>query len=296
MKALGDNNFLIQTPPQSGLTLGEHGVIQMRPYFSGEELYGEDLSVAEREQWYRDEQEAYAELVSTYSQAYEYKYHALNVEHGFRHLPQRPFRRVLGVGSAFGHEFEPILERCGEVIILDPSEGLTNPRFTYVRPSISGVMPFEDSAFDLVTCLSALHHVPNVSTHLNEIARVLAPDGFALISDPITSMGDWRTHRRGLTKHERGIPLRLFRSMLNHSGLSIYRESLLNSPFTARLQHILPSHPYNTEWVVKLDSFICSLPIWFNTYHAERWWQKLRATGVFFIVCKSPVRQPSISE
>ncbi|MGA2353107.1 MAG: class I SAM-dependent methyltransferase [Terriglobales bacterium] len=258
----------------------------MEQYFSGDKLYGEDLSAAEREQWYNDEQEGYAELVENYGHAYKYLYHALNFEHGFRHLSQPTFQRVLGIGSAFGYEFDPILERCGEIVILDPSEGLTNPKFRYVRPHISGIMPFETSSFDLVTCLCTLHHVPKVSTYLKEIARVLVPGGFALVSDPIISMGDWRAPRPGLTKHERGIPLALFRSMLKESGLLIYREHLLHFPLTARLRSVLTAAPYNTKWVVKLDSAICSLPIWFRLYHARHWWQKFRATAAFFIVRK----------
>jgi len=258
----------------------------MGAYFSGCKLYGEDLSQAEREQWCRDEEEAYAELTGTYGRAYRYEYHAQNIEHGFRHLAEKEFGRVLGVGSAWGYEFDPILGRCGEITILDPSQGLTNPRFRYVRPSPSGVMPFEAGSFDLVTCLNVLHHVPNVSTYVQEIGRVLSCEGVALVCEPIISMGDWRRRRPGATKHERGIPLPLLRSMLKDSGLVIERERLLHFPVVAALRHVLGTAPYNTRWVVRLDSFLCSLPIWFRTYHARWWWQKLRARCVFFVVRK----------
>jgi len=259
---------------------------EMAPHFSGEKLYGEDLGEAERRQWYRDEQEGYAELVRTYGPAYRYGYHALNLEFGFRHLRARRFERVLGVGSAYGHEFEPILDRCGAITILDPSEGLTNPRFRYVRPDVSGIMPFAGASFDLVTCLNVLHHVPNVSTYLGEIARVLRPGASALISDPIVSMGDWRWHRPGATRRERGIPLQLFRSMLCESGLMVAREYLFGFPLTLRLGLALRRDPYNAKWLVRLDGLVAGLPIWFCTYHATRWWQKLRATHVYFVVCK----------
>lgn len=259
---------------------------EMAPHFSGEKLYGEDLSEAERRQWYRDEQEGYAELVSTYGSAYQYGYHALNVEHGFRHVRARRFERVLGIGSAYGHEFEPILDRCGEITILDPSEGLTNPRFRYVRPDVSGVMPFASASFDLVTCLNVLHHVPNVSTYLREIARVLRPGASALISDPIVSMGDWRWHRPGATRRERGIPLQLFRSMLCQSELAVERERLLGFPLTLRLGLALRRDPYNAKWIVRLDGLVAGFPIWFRTYHATRSWQKLRPTHVYFVLCK----------
>ncbi len=258
----------------------------MGEYFSGSRLYGEDLGKAELEQWYRDEEEGYAELIRSYGPSYHYEYHAQNIEHGFRHLAEREFCRVLGVGSAWGCEFDPILSRCGEITILDPSHGLTNPRFRYVRPDPSGIMPFESGIFDLVTCLNVLHHVPNVSAYVREIGRVLAWGGTALICEPIISMGDWRRCRAGATKHERGIPLPLLRSMLNGSGLQIGREHLLHFPVVSALRHVLRTPPYNTRWVVKLDSFLCALPIWFRTYHARWWWQKLRARCVFFVVRK----------
>ncbi len=268
----------------------------MGAYFSGYKLYGEDLSEAEREQWYQDEEEGYAELTRAYGRAYQYEYHAQNIEHGFRHLAQQEFCRVLGIGSAWGYEFDPILSRCGEIIILDPSQSLSNPRFRYVRPSPSGIMPFKTGSFDLVTCLNVLHHVPNVSTYVQEIGRVLAFGGVALISEPIISMGDWRCWRPGATKHERGIPLPLFRSMFNDNGLSIEREHLLHFPLIACLRHVLRAPPYNTKWVVKLDSFLCALPIWFRIYHARWWWQKLRARCVFFVVRKSgPIRPVEVA-
>jgi SAM-dependent methyltransferase len=260
-------------------------------YFSGQKLYGEDLSDADTAQWFADELEGYYELSKAYTK-YEYSYHALNVEHGFRHLPSCRYARVLGIGSAHGDEFECILDRCGEITILEPSEGLTEPAFNYVRPDISGIMPFEDNWFDLITCFSVLHHVPKVSTYLREIARVLSPTGYALISEPIVSMGDWRTLRPGLTKHERGIPLSIFRSMLINNGLSTYREHLTSFALTSRWRYILMTPPYNNNWVVKLDSLLCSLPIWSKAYHPRWWGQKLRATGVFFIVRKATASDP----
>ena len=254
-------------------------------YLSGQKLYGEDLSDADIAQWFADEREGYYQLTRTFTK-YTYSYHALNNEHGFRHLPHRRFLRVLGIGSAHGDEFAPVLDHCDDITILEPSEGLTNRSFNYVRPDISGIMPFEDNCFDLITCFSVLHHVPKVSTYLKEIARVLSPSGYALISEPIVSMGDWRTLRPGLTKRERGIPLPIFHSMLTNSGLSTCRVHMTSFSLTSRWGYILKTPPYNSKWIVKLDSLLCSLPIWSKAYHPKWWGQKLRATGVFLIVRK----------
>jgi len=253
----------------------------MNPYLSGEKLYGEDLSPEEISKWFADEKEGYYETTKIY-ESNRYSYHALNVEHGFRHLPQKTFYRVLGIGSATGDEFAPILHQCQNITILDPSEAMSNARFQYARPDKSGLLPFPDQSFDLIACLNVLHHIPKVSVSLKEIGRVLTPDGYALISEPITSMGDWNHPRKGLTQNERGIPLQLFRSMVAMSGLRIYRESLHSFALTSRWRYVIREAPYNTTWVVKLDRFLCRLP-WFKSYHATGI-KKLRATCVFFVV------------
>lgn len=44
-------------------------------------------------------------------------------------------------------------------------------------------MPFENESFDAVISLNVLHVVDDPIAMLNEIERVLAPDGIAFISD-----------------------------------------------------------------------------------------------------------------
>ena len=45
-------------------------------------------------------------------------------------------------------------------------------------------LPLRTGTFDKAVCFSALHHVPDMSRAVREIARVLAPDGVALFSEP----------------------------------------------------------------------------------------------------------------
>lgn len=45
-------------------------------------------------------------------------------------------------------------------------------------------LPFRTGTFDKAVCFSALHHVPDMARAVREIARVLAPDGVALFSEP----------------------------------------------------------------------------------------------------------------
>jgi ubiquinone/menaquinone biosynthesis C-methylase UbiE len=45
-------------------------------------------------------------------------------------------------------------------------------------------LPFANGSFDKAYCLSAIHHVPDIGRAVSEIARVLAPDGAVLFSEP----------------------------------------------------------------------------------------------------------------
>lgn len=51
-------------------------------------------------------------------------------------------------------------------------------------------LPFRSGTFDKAVCFSALHHVPDMARAVGEIARVLAPDGVALFSEPGEGHGD----------------------------------------------------------------------------------------------------------
>ena len=167
----------------------------LEPYFAGRRLYGDDFTVEQIREWYEDEKEGYANLGAKDAGAYEYAYHALNERHGFRHLPERPLSRVLGIGSAYGDEFVPIADRIGEVTILEPSDSFVRHEVhgkpaRWVKPEVDGTLPFADGSFDLVTCLGVLHHIPNVTHVVHEMHLSPRTDGWALVREPVVSMGD----------------------------------------------------------------------------------------------------------
>jgi SAM-dependent methyltransferase len=255
-------------------------------HLSGSKLYGDDFGPEEIARWFEVQREGYHSIVTSNPNGYTYSYHAFNVENGFRYLPDCDFNKVLGIGSAYGEEFEPILNRCREVTILEPSHGFVSERFVYVSPDAAGSMPFADNTFDLITCFGVLHHVPNVSYVVSEIARVLRPGAFALVREPIVSMGDWRYPRKGLTSDERGIPIAIFRRIILKAGLTIVREKKCMFSLLSRLKYVLREFPYNIPWVVKLDAFIAPLPIWFQGYHPGFPWQKLRPLSVYYVLSK----------
>jgi len=266
----------------------------MNKYLSGTELYGDDFSVNEIKKWYDEETEAYANLGSNDESNYKYYYHELNKIHGFNKLPDQKFKDVLGFGSAYGHEFEPILKRIEKLTIIEPSDQLTSNKIggivpEYVKPTIKGLLPFEDDRFDLITCFGTLHHIPNVSDVLKEMLRVLKPDGFLLVREPIISMGDWKTPRKGLTKNERGIPVPIFDKLFSPSNLNVISKSYCFTA-TSFLQRMINRFSntiiYKHKAYIYIDKWISSLFKWNVRYHATSMMQRIAPFSIFYIVKK----------
>lgn len=251
-------------------------------YFSGEKLYGDDFSPEEIKEWFEREREGYADLGAKDRAKYVYLYHALNWHHGFRHVP-RACEHVLGVGSAWGDELKAVTAQ--RVTILEPSDAFAAPGFRYVKPAVSGVMPFKDATFDLVACFGVLHHIPNVSFVVKEMARCMKPGGYALVREPMESMGDWRKPRPGLTACERGIPQQIMGRIFGDAGLTIERRARCMFPGTWKWGRLVRKPAYNSAFAVRMDAMISSLP-WPSIYHARRTWQKLRPGCEFFVLKK----------
>jgi SAM-dependent methyltransferase len=263
----------------------------MDQWLSGMALYGDNFSPAEIREWFESEREAYADLGAGVRETYRYGYHAINRLLGFNFLPSRRYSLAVGLGSAYAHEFMPILPSVERVIVVDSSAVLrgapsSRPPIEYRPAQPNGDLPLADAAADLISCLGVLHHVANVSHVIREMARCLSPGGFALIREPIVSMGDWRHPRPGLTARERGIPLAILRDRVQAAGLSIERESLCFFPLTSRLGRLLSGVPYDLDFVVRLDNLLSKVFAWNLRYHATRPWHKLRPTCVFLVIRK----------
>ena len=263
----------------------------------GEILYGDDFSAEEIAQWFEDEREGYFNLYyggdnPIGAEGAPYEYEQLAEQHCFKWLPPREFESVLGIGSAYGAELKPILKRIQRVTIVDPSDGFASTTIdgkpvTYVKPQPTGLMPFAPASFDIVVCFSVLHHIPNVSTVIGEVYRVLKPGGYALLREPTHSMGDWRQPRRGLTKRERGIPLQIFRRIVCGAGFSVVRETRCVFSLMSRLSPLTGGRSvWTSRGLVKIDRAICALPIWPQKYGDQHWWHKFRPIAVSFVLKK----------
>jgi SAM-dependent methyltransferase len=258
-------------------------------FMRGDRLYGDDMSEAEILAWYADEGEGYANLGASDKKGYRYVYHALNWWHGYRKINIEKGARVLGFGSAYGEELLPVLDVTLELTIIDPSDAFVRESVhgvpcRYIKPLPSGILPFEAGAFDLVTAFGVLHHVPNVSTVVQQLARVVRPGGIFLLREPVVSMGDWRQPRSGLTRHERGIPLPLLLRIMEDAGFTIESKQLCVFPPLKRIFGRLGIDTYNNKILTVLDAWLSKLSSPRLRYHAENAWQKVRPTSAFLVL------------
>ncbi len=244
-------------------------------------MYGDDFSYKKIKEWFEDEKEGYSEIID---ENYTYGEHGLNIFHGFNKLKNNTFNRVLLFGGALGLEILPIIGKIKEIYIADPSKKLRKNKLNgkvlnYVTPSTESKLSFPAGNFDLITCFGVLHHIPNVSSVIKELARVLKPGGFLLLREPIITMGDWTRERRDLTKRERGIPVNLLKKIIMNENLKIVYAKKVIFPITRRIS-------LNNRFMVLLDSLLSTLFSWNYHYHPRNIFQKLQPGSIFFVLRK----------
>ena len=267
----------------------------MNEYLAGHKLYGDDFSIEQIKQWYDEEAEGYADLVASSDKVYTYGYHELNKAHGYKCLKNKHFEQVLGFGSAWGNEFEPIIDQIGQITIIEPSDHLRSAAIghvtpQYVKPTIEGALPFEDNTFDLVTCFGTLHHIPNVSFVVQEIVRVMKPGGYLLLREPIISMGDWRQPRRGLTKNERGIPAAHFDALFGKLPVKIISKThclTVTALLQTKLGRYLSKPIFSYRAYILWDKWLSNMVKSNVKYHAQRKIDRIAPNSIFYVVQKS---------
>ncbi len=267
----------------------------MKEYFSGKKLYGDDFDIQQIKKWYDEEAEGYANLGGKDFTKYKYDYHNLNKVLGFNKLPNIVFENVLGFGSAYGCEFEPIIEKIKNITIIEPSDNLISNKIgniipKYVKPNIDGTLPFEDNSFDLITCFGTLHHIPNVTNVLNELLRVLKPNGFLLLREPLNSMGDWTKPRTGLTKNERGIPVSHFDKVFNKENITIISKKYcftMTSFLQRKFEKLFKNSLYSYKTYIYLDMILSKIFKSNSKYFATKTIHNIAPNSIFYVIKKT---------
>lgn len=273
-------------------------LIDMKKYFNGHELYGDNLSQEQIKQWFKEEKEGYSSIVSKELELLSkgiYLYNNINVFHRYSKLYRhKRYAIVLGIGSATGHEFQPIIDKIDDLYILEPSSELQKNKISnkinYIAPNESGTIPFSDESFDLITCFGVLHHIPNVTLVLKEIFRVLKKEGKFLLREPIISMGDWREKRPGLTKNERGISVSYWKKTLSKLEFKIVSQQycFTATSFLTKLTKKTLSRPIiYYKMYVYLDYFISSILKYRVKYHTTSRLSRIFPQSIFFVLEKN---------
>jgi SAM-dependent methyltransferase len=198
----------------------------------------------------------------------------------------------LALGCARGDDVSPLAPAVGEFIALEPAEqwwreAIGGTASRYLKPAVMGGIALEDSSVDLATSLNALHHVPNVSHVVAEIARVLCPGGLFLLNEPISSMGDWRKPRIGGTANERGLPIDWLQQLLERVGFrTIRRRFIMCRPLSLIAAALGFRNVYNNPLFVRLDALGSAALKWNTHYHRDTRWKKAAPGSVFLMLEK----------
>jgi SAM-dependent methyltransferase len=88
-------------------------------------------------------------------------------------------------------------------------------------------LPYDDAAFDLITCLDVIEHVPDDVTALVELRRVARPGGWLLVTVP-AYQALW-SHHDEANHHYRRYSRASLRGAAHSAGWQIERVSSFNS-------------------------------------------------------------------
>ena len=151
-----------------------------------------------------------------------------------------PRSRVLDIGTSTGTNLRMLRELGFESVMgLDPSAEAIRyveaKGFGPVKQGDVRAMPFADESFDLVLATDIIEHVEDDRLALREIARVLAPNGKALITVPafrsLWGLQDDVSHHK--RRYRRRELLRVIQAADLHPSQSYYFNYILFVPIWA---------------------------------------------------------------
>lgn len=116
--------------------------------------------------------------------------HRTKVDFSGGYIPHRFFLEritegpVLVIGDYTGRDYPAIKEKVGKAYLLDVANtGVASKEF-FVEQSLTDSLPFTDNFFKAVLLTEVIEHIWEDKKALEELRRVLVPDGKLLISIP----------------------------------------------------------------------------------------------------------------
>lgn len=197
---------------------------------AGTILAGDDFRHDQLREWFAQEQEAFFHNDAGNSEEdHWYRYmRYTNIRLGIDRLRKYGMtpKSALFLGPGGGSEIIDFRSAypTSHLYLIEASDNFKSqlreryPNSTVLHPNATGEIDLPDNTVDVAFSFSVLHHIPNVSTVIGEMARVLAPGGVLVVREPCSSMGDWR-YPRSATPNERGISAKLINRFAKAAGM-----------------------------------------------------------------------------
>lgn len=142
----------------------------------------------------------------------EYEHAAEEVAIG-RLLSGKHFKTAVDVGGGYGRLCVQLEQYADKVTLAEPSQQQLDIAADFLKdhPEIdrklmqADDLKFKDESIDLLTMIRVMHHLPDPSAEFSEIARVLSPDGYAIIE--VANYVHMRNRLRHLAKLQR-LPIK----------------------------------------------------------------------------------------
>jgi SAM-dependent methyltransferase len=184
--------------------------------------------------------------------------------------------RILDVGCGTGANLK-MLARYGQSEGVDVSQQALDfchqRGLDAVRCAAAESLPYDDNSFDLVTSLDVLEHLDDDRAGLEEIRRVLRPDGRALLFVP-AFMFLWGV-QDDVSNHRRRYTRRKLSRVVTAAGLEVERASYAN--FTFFFPVLL------VRWIMRLLKLRADTEYGINVPVMNKIFAKLFAAERFFL-------------
>ena len=254
-------------------------------------LYGDDFTIEAINQWYKEEEEAYANLYGESVTSNTFEHTNFDTLFGFNRIPQKKYKNVLGFGASWGYEFLPFIQNIEQLTIIESSEKTVSEKLGDIRPTYlkslsSGTIELADNTFDLLTSFSVLHHIPNVTYVLSELIRITKKNGYLLIREPIHSMDLGNPQRTGLTKNERGIPKSYLLDILKNNNCEIVHASYHYFMYAFLSRKLKNPAFMRSKVYLRIDKFFSRLFLWNLHYVAKNPSQRIAPQYIYIVARK----------